>query len=125
LFKLPIDKLLGLCYNGNERPERLWRARRKSKRKKPSFLGLVVRRVARIFGIGFPNATAVVGFLSKQLARTGEVGSNDLELGTRQHIFDFVEVVSVFHSLYLLFFCTLIIAHERGFVNPFYSFPSK
>ena len=90
----------------------------KIKKKKPSFLGLVVRRVARIFGIGFPNATAVMRFLSKQLARTGEVGGNDLELSTRPHIFNFVEVVSVFHSLHLLFFCTLIIAQIGGFVNP-------
>ena len=87
--------------------------RAENQKEKPSFLGLVVRRVARIFGIGFPNATAVVGFLSKQLARTGEAGSNDLELSTRPHIFDFVEVVSIFHSLYLLFFSTLIIA-QRG-----------
>ena len=67
------------------------------------------------FNTCFPNALAVLGSPAPLLAGGGEVLGSDFASLLGLGVLDFVE----FHSFYLLFFCTLIIAHWGWFVNPF------
>ena len=70
-------------------------------------LVLVVLRLACVLGSCFPYAVAVLRLVTLLLASGHKVGGDGGEELSSFLVSDFVKV----HIVYLLFFCTLIIAH--------------
>ena len=82
----PLDKMRGMCYNENERPGRLWRARQK-----PPLPGG--------FNPSLPHASAILRFPTLGLTNLCEVLGDSSAILLGLSVADFIEVHHSYHFL--------------------------